>query len=77
MSKVPFPIRHPAKDGTGGNSSYFELIVANYANWRQICVDIGSGSDMLPNPMLTSHLLSYVTFTWEQYHSECPYHYSG
>ena len=69
MSKVPFPIQHPAKDGTGGNSSYFELIVANYANWRQICVDIGSGSDKLPNPMLTSHLFSYVTFTWDQFHS--------
>ena len=51
--------------------------------WRQICVNIGSGNGLLPDgtkplpePMLTDHHWSPVTFISGQYHQRCLNHQS-
>ena len=35
-------------------------------------VNIGSGNDLLPEPVLTDHEWSLVAFPWRQFHMKCP-----
>ena len=61
----------------------FNSLWPSDAIWRQILVNIGSGNGLLPDgtkplpePMLTDHQWSPVTFIWGQFRKKCLNHQS-